>query len=78
LIFQEATAMGTLLQSADIRYTSHYGEGLDCVRCGAQTAMRCHRKFPWEFLRTRLTGKVPFRCQRCRRRFWQWIDPRDR
>jgi hypothetical protein len=69
--------MGTLLQSADMRYASYRSEGLECAHCGSQAAVRAHRKRPWEFLRTRLTGKVPFRCRQCHRRFWQWIDPRD-
>jgi hypothetical protein len=49
----------------------------DCMYCGTNTAFRSHRKHFFEFLRTRLTGKVPFRCHRCNRRFWAIIDPRD-
>lgn len=69
--------METILQSRNFRYTSHAGGGLECVRCGAQSAVRSHRKHMYEFLRTRLTGKVPFRCPHCHRRFWVAIDPRD-
>jgi uncharacterized protein with PIN domain len=28
-------------------------------------------------LRTRFTGKVPFRCTKCHRRYWKRIDHRD-
>jgi hypothetical protein len=48
-----------------------------CGFCGLKTAFRSHRKHFIEFLRTRLTGKVPFRCTRCKRRFWSLIDPND-
>jgi DNA-directed RNA polymerase subunit RPC12/RpoP len=65
-------------------HPAHYGEMYDdesgefeCKYCGTQTAFRSHRKHFFEFLRTRLTGKVPFRCNRCERRFWALIDPRD-
>ena len=50
---------------------------LTCKFCGTPTSLRSHRKNIFEFLRTRCTGKVPFRCSRCLRRFWQIIDPRD-
>jgi hypothetical protein len=50
---------------------------LDCLYCGTTTALRSHRKNFAEVLRTRMTGKVPFRCVRCSRRFWLAIDPRD-
>ncbi len=53
------------------------GGGVACKYCGTDTAFRSHRKHFLEFLRTRLTGKVPFRCHRCDRRFWIVIDPRD-
>jgi DNA-directed RNA polymerase subunit RPC12/RpoP len=54
------------------------GAVYDCKYCGTATALRSHRKNFFEFLRTRFSGKVPFRCTRCNRRFWQLIDPRDR
>ena len=49
----------------------------DCRYCGTHTAFRSHRKNFIEFLLSRLTGKVPFRCHRCTRRFWGILDPRD-
>jgi hypothetical protein len=48
-----------------------------CTLCGAKAAFRSHRKHFFEFLRTRLTGKVPFRCIHCKRRFWLLIDPHE-
>jgi hypothetical protein len=48
-----------------------------CIHCGTYTAIRSHRRNFLQFLRTRLTGKVPFRCTKCNRRFWLYIDPRD-
>ena len=48
-----------------------------CPHCGKQSALRSRRKHFLERLRTRLSGKVPFRCERCGLRFWAWIDPRD-
>jgi predicted RNA-binding Zn-ribbon protein involved in translation (DUF1610 family) len=50
---------------------------MTCPYCGKMTASRSHRKYFFEFLRTRWTGKVPFRCTSCQRRAWLLIDPRD-
>jgi len=50
---------------------------MTCPVCGKKAASRSHRKHYFEFLRTRLTGKVPFRCTYCKRRMWLLIDPRD-
>jgi hypothetical protein len=49
----------------------------DCKCCGTHTALRSRKKNFLEVLRSRLTGKIPFRCHRCHRRFWAAIDPRD-
>jgi hypothetical protein len=48
-----------------------------CKFCGKPSALRSHRKNYFEFLRTRWTGMVPFRCGACKRRFWDLIDSRD-
>jgi len=53
------------------------GEFFDCKYCGTNTAHRSHRRNFLEKLRSRLTGKLPFRCNRCRRRFWVTVDARD-
>jgi hypothetical protein len=50
---------------------------LHCDCCGTAGAFRSRRTHFIEFLRTRFTGKVPFRCAHCKRRFWFHIDPRD-
>jgi hypothetical protein len=50
---------------------------MTCPVCGKPTARRSHRRHYFEFLRTRWTGKVPFRCVTCQRRMWLLIDPRD-
>jgi len=47
---------------------------INCKFCGTNTALRSHRKHFFEYLRSRLTGKVPYRCHRCHRRFWAIID----
>lgn len=60
--------------NADI-YTDR--PAMTCPVCGKKAASRSHRKHYFEFLRTRLTGKVPFRCTYCKRRMWLLIDPRD-
>lgn len=49
----------------------------ECSHCSTPTAFRSHRKNIFEYLRTHLSGKVPFRCTKCKRRFWIAIDPRD-
>jgi len=49
----------------------------DCKYCGTHTAHRSRRKTFLEKLRSRLTGKLPFRCKRCHRRFWAAVDARD-
>jgi hypothetical protein len=48
-----------------------------CDYCGLSTALRSHRRNFFEHLRTRFSGKVPFRCTHCKHRFWLTIDPRD-
>jgi len=63
--------------SHDIIISHNHVCALDCRFCGATAALRSHRRNFLEFLRTRLTGKVPFRCNRCKRRSWFLIDPRD-
>jgi len=55
----------------------HSARARACDYCGSKSAFRSHRKHFFEFLRTRLTGKVPFRCTNCRRRYWIVVDPRD-
>jgi hypothetical protein len=54
-----------------------YKDACDCSYCATPTAFRSHRTSVFEYLRTRLSGKVPFRCTKCKRRFWIAIDPRD-
>ena len=49
----------------------------NCKYCNSRAAFRSHRRHFLEFLRTRLTGKVPFRCSNCHRRYWTIVDPRD-
>jgi uncharacterized protein with PIN domain len=48
-----------------------------CEHCKSKAAFRSHRKNFLEFLRTKFTGKVPFRCAKCHRRYWKSVDPRD-
>jgi len=50
---------------------------LHCDFCCTAAAFRSRRTNFIEFLRTRLAGKVPFRCLHCNHRFWFPIDPRD-
>ena len=68
---------GALDQPVKNRVTYDPNGDFDCKYCGHNTALRAHRKYFFEFLRTRLTGMVPFRCHHCKRRFWAMIDPRD-
>ncbi len=65
------------MQPVKTRVTYDPNGAFDCKYCGHNTALRSHRKYFFEFLRTRLTGMVPFRCHHCKRRFWAIIDPRD-
>jgi len=51
--------------------------GCKCKHCKANAAFRSHRRNFLEFWRTRLTGKVPFHCTKCNRRYWDVIDPVD-
>jgi hypothetical protein len=45
--------------------------------CGEITARRSHRRGFIERLRSKLTGKVPFRCKSCNSREWMKVDRRD-
>ena len=65
------------MPTTEERHTHHYKHAFECIYCFTHTAFRSHRKGFLEFLKTRLTGKVPFRCKTCKRRFWLRIDPRD-
>lgn len=51
--------------------------GARCLECGERSALRSHRRGWFEHLRSRMTGKVPFRCMRCKKRFWKKIKPED-
>jgi hypothetical protein len=62
--------LGALDKPVKKRVKNDSNGELDCMYCGTNTALRSHRKHFFEYLRTRLTGKVPFRCRRCHRRFW--------
>lgn len=56
---------------------AHYHQMQLCPHCVKQSALRSHRRNFIERLRAKITGKVPFRCERCGERFWAWIDPQD-
>ena len=73
----QGSAREPLFRPLDSRHMYDLDDGYSCKYCGTHTAFRSHRKNFIEFLRTRLTGMVPFRCYRCQRRFWALIDARD-
>ena len=73
----DTRCLGALAQPSKNYVADDPNGDFDCKYCGRNTAFRAHRKHFFEFLRTRLTGKVPFRCHRCDSRFWAIIDPRD-
>ncbi|HEX8924888.1 MAG TPA: hypothetical protein VF786_03810 [Terriglobales bacterium] len=59
------------------RFLSTYGSrGEECGACGKEKSYRAHRRW-WERIRTKIDGKVPYRCRECGHKEYHWIDPRD-
>ena len=43
---------------------------MTCPECGSPRVRPSHRRSPWERIRSRLTGRRPYRCRACQWRGW--------